>query len=113
MDAEQFVENWVRLKAELLDSFMDVDEGADVAEMIKAMKLSPSQNAQLRTVIDAVLRDTMYSLLLGLDGAASIGDDQQTYAIRDEDGNLVSEDGELEAAAWEAFHGENGSSDNE
>ncbi|KWT68142.1 hypothetical protein APV28_3336 [Comamonas testosteroni] len=46
----------------------------------------------------------MYTLLLGLDGAASIGGEQQTYTLHDEDGNLISDGGELEAAAWEAFH---------
>jgi hypothetical protein len=59
----------------------------------------------MREVLDAALTDTMYSLLLGLDGAASIGGDQQAYKIQDEDGNLLSTCGELEAAAHKVFHG--------
>jgi hypothetical protein len=50
-----------------------------------------------------VLTDTFYTLLLGLDGSASIGGIQQTYKIYGEDGKLISDCGEIEAEAAEAF----------
>ncbi|WP_232776383.1 hypothetical protein [Comamonas testosteroni] len=104
MNSKQFVENWVNLKSELLLSFMNAHEESEVAARIEALELTPKQHEQLRAILDSVLRDTMYTLLLGLDGAASIGGEQQTYTLHDEDGNLISDGGELEAAAWEAFH---------
>ena len=51
--------------------------------------------------------DTLYSILLGLDGSASIGDSQESFKIFDEDNNLISEGGDLEGLAYEYFHGDN------
>ena len=53
--------------------------------------------------MDRLLNDVFYSILLGLDGECSIGNTQQTYKIYDEDGNLISDCGELELSAYEYF----------
>ncbi|CUR47581.1 hypothetical protein BN2364_3140 [Alloalcanivorax xenomutans] len=55
--------------------------------------------------MDVALTDVFYTLLLGLDGSAGIGGIQEAYTIRDEQGNTLSGNGELEAAAYEQFHG--------
>ena len=102
MNATQFVGNWNDLKTELLEAFMGNGSGAEVAGQIDAMGLSSEQRNQMRAVLDGVLRDTMYTLLLGLDGAASIGRDQQRFTIADEGGNVV---GPIEEEAWKCFHG--------
>lgn len=109
MDAEHFVRNWVELKSELLTAFMGDTGNAQVATQINAMALSSDQLKQLRAVLDAALTDTMYTLLLGLDGGASIGSDQQAYTIHDEAENIVTKGGQLEEAAWKAFHGQGSS----
>jgi hypothetical protein len=106
MNAQKFAESWRSLKTELLHSFTDTQSGTEVAALVQAMQLTPAQQLQLHAVLDAALRDTLYTLLLGLDGAASIGSDQQSYTLHDENGHLVAEPGELEAAAWDVFHGE-------
>lgn len=54
--------------------------------------------------LDNTLTDVFYTLLLGLDGCAQIGGEQQTFQIRDEARNLISQDGDLEAEAYEQFH---------
>jgi hypothetical protein len=72
---------------------------------IKEMVLDSTQQEQLKEVIDTLLTDVFYSVLLGLDGENSIGDIQQTYKIYDQDDNLISDCGELEASAYEYFHG--------
>src|ERR1700712_2040262 len=105
MDAEGFARNWLGLKEELLSMFLAAPAQTQVGVMIVAMGLTLEQSNQLRAVFDVALTDTMYSLLLGLDGAASIGGDQQIYKIHDEDGNLLSKCGELEAPAYAVFHG--------
>lgn len=50
------------------------------------------------------MTDTFYTILLGLDGSASIGNSQESFKIFDEDDNLISEGGDLEGFAYEYFH---------
>ncbi|MCP3018363.1 hypothetical protein [Cupriavidus basilensis] len=104
MDAATFVGNWVDLKSDLLSVFMGEQGESAIATQIRNMALTVDQTEQLRNVLDGVLRDAMYSLLLGLDGASSIGRDQQAFQILDERGIAVFSSGELEAEAWRRFH---------
>lgn len=53
------------------------------------------------------MTDTFYTILLGLDGSASIGDSQESFKIFDEDNNLISGSGDLEGFAYEYFHENN------
>ena len=71
---------------------------------IKEMALDSTQQEQLKEVIDTLLTDVFYTVLLGLDGESSIGNIQRTYKIYDQDDNLISDCGELEASAYEYFH---------
>jgi hypothetical protein len=103
MSAHSFVSNWLQLKEELLATFTDDAGVAEVARQIREMNLSAEQQAQMREVVNAILRDTMYTLLLGLDGAASIGRSQQIYTIKNEQGAIIAPDGDLEAEAWRQF----------
>ena len=105
MNAQQFVSHWLELKSELLEAFVGEQSTAEAATQLRRLGLTPEQNDQLRVAIDGILTDTMYTLLLGLDGAASIGTDQQPYTIADQEGNVISRGGELAEAAWSAFHG--------
>jgi hypothetical protein len=101
MTPAEFVGNWRRQKEKLLGAFMEEDSETLVAQKIRSLGLSSEQTAALREVLDGALTDTMYSLLLGLDGAASIGDDQQRYKIFAEDGSLMDE---IDAEAYAQFH---------
>ena len=105
MNAQQFVSHWIELKAELLEAFLGEQSKAEVAVQLQRLGLKSEQSELLRGAVDGMLRDTMYTLLLGLDGAASIGSNQQRYSIADENGNVISNCGELEAEAWRQFHG--------
>lgn len=103
MTPESFVTNWVELKNELLESFAAEHGNTAVAKQIEEMNLSEIQRQQLRQVLDGVLRDTMYTLLLGLDGCTSIGRVQQVYTILDENGAIINSGGSLESEAWLQF----------
>ena len=103
MDAKQFVANWRAEKERYLQHVME--PGTFPAKQIASMQLSEFQTHQLGKLLDIVLTDVMYTLLLGLDGCASIGGDQQIYKILDEDGNVVSSCGDIEVEAYEQFHG--------
>ena len=105
MNAEDFVACWRREKDELLRGFMGEQSTSAVAKLVGEMSLTPQQRTKLIAVLDGALTDTMYTLLLGLDGEASIGDVQHTYRIQGEDGTVISECGQIEAEAWRQFHG--------
>ena len=83
---------------------MTSDEFAKNFYIKKLNFLKSCFEEQLKEVIDTLLTDVFYSVLLGLDGESSIGNTQQTYKIYDEEGNLISDCGELEASAYEYFH---------
>lgn len=70
------------------------------------MNLNEVQVEQLKNIISNLLTDTFYTILLGLDGSASIGGSQQSFKIYDEEEQLISESGDLESYAYEYFHGE-------
>ena len=104
MDADEFAANWALEKSQLLQAWLDPDGTSHTGTLIRDLGLTQQQLEQLSAVLDAALTDAMYGLLLGLDGSASIGGDQQRYAIHDEKGRLVNDCGQLEAAAYRHFH---------
>jgi hypothetical protein len=106
MDAKEFVGNWKKEKGFALDLYTSGQEETAVSTLITEMRLNDSQTDKMKLIIDALLTDTYYSLLVGLDGSGGIGEVQHTYKIYDEDNNLISDCGEIESEAWEVFHGE-------
>ncbi len=106
MDAHEFVVCWKREKETLLRAFQDSSTESKVSSAIASLNLSQEHLITMNEILDTVLTDTFYSLLLGLDGEASIGGVQETYKIYDEQDRLISNCGEIEAAAWEQFYGE-------
>jgi len=103
MTARQFVAAWKRERTTLLKEYGSATGSTMVATRIRDLNLSSAQRKQVVAIVDAVLTDTFYTLLLGLDGCASIGGIQQAYKIYGEDGKLISDCGEIEAEAAEAF----------
>jgi len=107
MTSDEFVKNFYIEKLKFLESSFEQSPQYlnAVNTRIKGMGLTEIQTDQLKEVMGRLLDDVFYSILLGLDGECPIGDSQQTYKIYDEDGNLISDCGELEASAYEYFHG--------
>ncbi len=106
MTSDEFAKNFYIEKLNFLKSCFEEHPKypSAVNAKIKEMALDSTQQEQLKEVIDTLLTDVFYSILLGLDGENSIGDTQQIYKIYDEEGNLISDCGELEASAYEYFH---------
>ncbi|WP_294283126.1 hypothetical protein [uncultured Chryseobacterium sp.] len=75
-----------------------------VSTKIKGLNLDKIQNEKLKDIISDLLTDTFYTLLLGLDGSAAIGNSQESFKIYDEDNHLICEGGDLEGLAYEYFH---------
>jgi len=103
MNAKKFVSLWKSEKESMLSSYFDVNATSEVSMLINKMNLTEVQNDKMKEIIDAVLIDTFYNLLLGLDGESQIGGIQESYKIYDEAKNLISKSGELEAEAYEQF----------
>ena len=106
MTSDEFAKNFYLEKLKFLKSCFEHSPQypSAVNAKIKEMELSNTQQEQLKDVVNTLLTDVFYSILLGLDGESSIGKTQQTYKIYDEEGSLISDCGELEASAYEYFH---------
>ncbi|MGE8552568.1 MAG: hypothetical protein ACN6OB_01380 [Chryseobacterium jejuense] len=108
MTTEEFVKNFYLEKQDILHSAFEnrSDYKTLVSTKIEELNLNETQTEQLKDIISALLTDTFYTILLGLDGSASIGDSQESFKIYDEKEQLISEGGDLEGYAYEYFHGE-------
>ena len=106
MTSDVFAKNFYLEKLNFLKSCFEEQPKypSAINTKIKEMTLDSTQQEQLKEVIDTLLTDVFYSILLGLDGENSIGDTQQIYKIYDEESNLISDCGELEASVYEYFH---------
>lgn len=87
----------------MLAAYFDPGQETKVGQLIASLGHDSKQTATMRQVIDGVLTYSFYTLLLALDGGASLGGVQQISQLRDEAGQRISGDGELESAAFEHF----------
>lgn len=106
MTTEEFVKNFYQEKENILNSCFDRESAYRtlVSVKIEQLNLDFEQNEKFKEVISDLLTDTFYTILLGLDGSASIGNSQKSFKIYDEENNLISENGDLEGLAYEYFH---------
>lgn len=106
MNAKEFVSLWKSEKEDMLISYTKGDGKTLVENIIQSMDLSEFQLEKLKKMMDVVLTDTFYGLLLGLVGESQIGGVQESYTILDSSGSSISDNGDIEAEAWHQFHGE-------
>jgi hypothetical protein len=107
MTTKDFVRGFYQEKEHLLQSYVGsrAADSSHVAQLLAQLALTPQQTAQLPQVLNAVLTDAFYTMLLRLDGAASIGSYQEQYQVADEQGNELTGSGKIEAHAYDYFHG--------
>ncbi len=103
MTAKEFVELFYTEKNNILKLYFDKSKTTMVGMEIDNLKLTDKQMEKMQNIINLILTDTIYTILLGLDGEASIGGVQQTYKLFDESGSKISECGEIEQYAYEYF----------
>lgn len=75
MTSDEFAKNFYLEKLNILKSCFEEQPQCPSAvnAKIKEMTLSSTQQEQLKDVIDTLLTDVFYSILLGLDGECPIG----------------------------------------
>ena len=109
MTPKEFVEGFTKQKQDLLKEYLSDDSQTEVGTLIKSMRLNNEQSEILNKLLDSSFTEIFYSILLGLDGCASIGGlKQQQFTVLDENDNQVCGEehlGEVEALAYEYFHG--------
>lgn len=101
---EEFVKEFWLLKNQYLSSVIN-DSQISAHQLLKNLHLTEVQKSALPEFLDTMLTDILYTVLLGLDGAAQIGEKQVMYSLLDEEGNKIcGEMGEVEAFAYDYFH---------
>lgn len=104
MTAKEFVELFYTEKNEMLKQYFDSPNDTEVGLKIDSLGLTAEQMEKIQDIISTVLTDAMYTILLGLDGEASIGKIQHIYELYDENGCELTNCGEIEQYAYEYFH---------
>jgi hypothetical protein len=96
MDAKDFISWWKAEKDGTLRQYFDYQDDTFVVAKTAKLQLDSAQLAILRQILDRAITDTMYSILLQLDGT-DFG--TKPFEIRDGDGNLVFAQGDLKRLA--------------
>ena len=102
MNTEEFVRAFYKEKQDFLTEYLSENSESEVGQLIKTLNLTDQQTETMKKIMDGTLTDIFYTILLGLDGCASIGGIQEMYDLKDEGGNQLS--GEIEGYAYEYFH---------
>ena len=103
MTAEEFVKNCYKEKENILKIYFDTEKETYVGEQIKNIVSKGVSYEEVKELIDSVMNDTFYTLLLGLDGETSLGDVQMQYKLFDENDNLIEG---IEENAYDIFMSE-------
>ena len=103
MTAKEFVKAFYQERQSLVGTYLNADSKSDVSELIQSLNLDDKGTERIRQILNSALRDTFYTILLGLDGEANIGDKQILYKLFDEENNELT-GGEIESFAYEYFH---------
>ena len=102
MNTEEFVKAFYIEKQTFLKEYLSKNPQSEVGQLIQSLNLTEQQTEIMKKILDTTLTDIFYTILLGLDGCASIGGIQESYDLKDENGNQLS--GEIEGYAYEYFH---------
>lgn len=103
MTGKDFVELCHTEKESILESYFAEDGESEVAAMIKELINDGLNKDNLYKLVNTVMTDSYYTLLLGIDGACSLGDKQITYKLYDEEGKHLNPCGEIEENAYQYF----------
>lgn len=87
----------------MLKIYFDKEKETQVGNQIKNIVSKGISSDEVKNLIDSVMNEVFYTILLGLAGETSLGDVQMQYKVYDENDNLL--DG-IESYAYESFMNE-------
>ncbi|MES9974883.1 MAG: hypothetical protein ABW094_11525 [Candidatus Thiodiazotropha sp.] len=102
MNDREFVEEFYKLKQSLMNDYFSNNKDPARAALVEKVADNKEQEEAVQKIIDLVLIDALYTILLGIDGCATIGEEQQLYKLYDEEGNELTSNN-IESHAWEIF----------
>ncbi len=82
--SEEFVEEFKLLKDDLIQGYFTVDSEISRISLLEKSGMNHEQIHLTKKIVSEVLTDALYTVLLGLDGSASIGCHQIMYKLLDE-----------------------------
>ena len=103
MTGKEFVGLCHEEKETILKGYFANDAESAASLIINRLIASGTSKEELYKLINTVMTDSFYTLLLGLDGACSLGNEQITYKVYDEEGNFINPCGEIEENAYGYF----------
>lgn len=103
MTDKDFAKCFFIQKESAMDAYFNDEIETAVKHKIKQLNLDEKQTEILKQLIDGVLTDTLYTILLGLDGCTQIGGEQKSYKIFDEENNELT-NSNIERYAYHYFH---------
>lgn len=103
MDGKHFVELCHAEKEFILKEYFSDESEAQVAFEIRELIDSGVDKEKLYKLVNLVMNESFYCILTGLDGENSLGNEQISFKVYDEDNNLLNECGEIEENAYSLF----------
>ena len=103
MDGKDFVKLCFEEKENSLKQYFDDSYKAEVGKRINTLAQNGTNKDELYELINLVLRETYYTLLLALDGEAALGGKQLSCELLNQNGNVINQCGEIEAEAYKYF----------
>ncbi|MFV0470480.1 MAG: hypothetical protein ACK5L7_00395, partial [Paludibacteraceae bacterium] len=73
MSTKEFVKGFYKEKQDFLNEYLSENPESEVGQLIKSLNLTDQQTEIMKKIMDGTLTDIFYTILLGLDGCASIG----------------------------------------
>ena len=92
---DEFVQEFKDLKDHLVNGYFSDESDLSRINKLESAGLNKEQVALTKSIVSEALTDALYTVLLGLDGCASISQHQITYKLLDEESNELT--GEIES----------------
>jgi len=102
---EEFVNEFKGLKEYIVEGYFSEKSDISRIKTLTEAGLNKKQISLVKSTLNESLTDALYTILLALEGSASINQHQIMYKLQDEAGNELT--GELDTLAYEAFHEQN------
>ena len=103
MNGKDFLKLCFEEKENSLKQYFYNSYKTEVGKRINTLIESGANKEELYELINLILKETYYAILLALDGEASLGGKQLICELLNQDGNVISKCGEIEVEAYKYF----------